>query len=641
MKRLLLIILSIIAAGCSSSTSRLMGSLSEPVDIEVAIPHIDTDAVPLLYGFVSDSYKNAIYPLNLSLRKFIESDVPYFPGMIPVGRYPTRISVDRSQKRLFVLNYLDKSISVVDTVNLVERGFGKVDYQTIKYINDNQPDRKNIGIYGADLRAVYNEILKKEFLIICGVDNDYVGRIKIIDINEKGNDGNVNKDYGAVLNDVVINFIPSNMAVSEDGDNIYIGSKDSNKFVGLILSSQGIVYVDTPMNTDKVRLNGSELFLIDSVRNMFSVYDIENKRFISVLPDSIFGVIKSQPFQIDHVRDIVFSPDTDIGGKINTVFNGKKCTGTVGYIINESGNIFALDISGCTYCEEADSSVAKVPCYVKGWFNLPVEDEIVNPTVSRPQLQIEDKILSYNDQGLAEYPYIERWDNSERNFGIGISRIFRSNMFNRNLQITYEGAIIQSTGIIKNGKFVPDITGFETLDISTADILDIRDINGEPLLNCNNGAVVETNEFRISSVSSDGISVKGNLPPDDCLEKYVFITRPLNGWSVTIDGYGFLGRAYENERFLLKDNNGYSHIDFTIKSGKNPSFRGMKFFSSILLYPYGFSPAEKMTGPASMKIVRDSVDIERFWGLVVFSGSRAIWQFSSKDLRSDLSILYK
>lgn len=639
--RALTVMSLVIMVACSSSTSRLVGSLSEPVDIVVAIPSIETDAVPLLYGFVSDSFKNAVYPINLSLRKFVESDVPYFPLMIPVGRYPTRMSVDRSQRRLFVLNYLDKDISVVDTLLLTERGFGRYLNAKIEYTDDGIFERKKIGLYATDLKAVYNQILKKEFLIVTGLDDNLSGRLKIIDIEEKTAEGLYNKDYGSVLYDIELGFLPGAVSVSSDGDIVYIGAKDSNRVAEMRLSYQGIVYIDTAITPDVVRLNGFNLFLVDTVKNMFSVYDTKNRKFISALPESIFGIMKNQPFQGEHIRDIAFSPETDLGGRINTVYEGKRCVGTVGYAISESGGIFPLDISGCTTCEEADKGVTKVPCFTKGWYNLPVEDELVNPTVSRPLLQIGEKILSYNEQGMAEYPYIDGWSNSERNFGIGVSRLFRSNMFNRNIQITYEGEIVQTTGVIRDGRLIPDIEGFEDLNISSADLAGLMDINGIPLKNCDDGSVVEKNEFRILSVSSEGISVEGTLPKDDCIKRYIFVTRPSGGWTVTVDGYGFLGRAYENQRFLLKDDKGYSHIDFTLRSGKSPSERKMKFYSTILLFSYGFSPAERLIGPSSIKVVRDSIDADRFWGLVVFTGSSAIWQFSSRDLSSAASLLYR
>lgn len=640
MKRLIIFFLVLSMAGCSSYSGRLLGSLSEPVDIEVAIPNLNTEAVPLLFGFISDSYKDSIYPINLSLRKFVESDVPYFPLQIPVGRYPTRLSVDRSQKRLFVLNYLDKNISLIDTVNLVEGGFPQIiNGKIVKRDEENKALRKNIDIYGSDLKVVYNKNLNKEFLLVVGTGNDSKGRLQIIDIDEQTLENRTNEDVGKTLFDLVLDILPSDIVSALDGDNVFIGSKDKGKFAMMNLSSQGLIYFDAPFVPDTIRLNGDNLYLVDTVLSRFAIFNIAKMGYLPVLPDSIFGKIYNQPFQTDRVRDIVFSKNTNIGVITNAPQN--MCTGTVAYLLNTSGNVFITDTDGCTLCEEADSQVNKVPCSQKGWYNLPVENELLNPTVSRPVLMVEDKILSYNEQGLAEYPYIDKWDNSDRNFGIGISRLFRANMFNRQIQITYEGAIVEGTGSIVNGRFLPDIIGFENLNITEGDVLQLLDVNGNPLANCDDGTLVESSEFDISSLSVEGISVIGNLPKDDCLSKYYFFTRPKGGWSITIDGYGFIGRAYENTPFVLKDSQGYSHIYLTLKSGQEPSKRGMKFVSTIFLNPYGFSPGEKLITPARMKIVDDSVDPNRDWGLVVYTGSQALWQFSARDLNSSSSILYK
>lgn len=626
---------------CTSSTSRLMGSLSEPRDIEVAVPFRDTDAVPLLYGFVSDSFENAIFPLNLSLRKFIESDVPYFPMRIPVGRYPTKISADRSQKRLFVLNYLDKTISVIDTVNLIERGFGEYRNNEIIYSNGDEPYRKYVGLFVSDMKVVYNQFLKKEFLIVVGSDMDFKGRVIIIDIDEKDIDGVINKDFGKVLFNIELDIFPASIAVSEDGDEVYIGSKSSKRFALLDIAGQGIYYISSDLVPDLLRLNQSKLYIIDTSGNRFAVFDINKREFEQVLPYSIFGNLKVQPLQTYNVRDMAFSPRSDLGGVINTLSKPSGCIGTVAFMINAQGNIFVIDVDGCSLCEEADSDKTRVPCRQKGWYNLPVEGEITQPTVSRPILQIESRVLNYNEQGLAEYPFIDRWDNSDRNFGIGISRLFRANMFGREIQISYEGVIIEGTGSIIEGKFVPDYKGFENFNITNLDIIDLRDINGNPLRHCEDKSLVEKNEFRIVSVSSDGIEVDGNLPKDDCLTKYLFFVRPFNGWTVHIDGYGFLGRAYENQTFELKDDQGISHLKFTLKSGKNTSIRGMKFISKIFIYPYGISPGEKMITPVSIKIAQDSIDKDRYFGFVVYTGSKSIWQFSSRDLDANSSIVYR
>ncbi|MCX7958762.1 MAG: hypothetical protein N3B13_06920, partial [Deltaproteobacteria bacterium] len=640
MKRFLILLVIFGAISCTSSTSRLSGSMSEPVEIEVAVPFIDTDSVPLLYGFVSDSSENAIFPLNLSLRKFVESEVPYFPMRIPVGRYPTKISVDRSQKRLFVLNYLDKTISVVDTVNLTESGFLMYNNGAVIYEKDGNVLRKDIGLFASDIKTVYDTVLKKEFLIVTGLDNDFRGRIKIIDIDEKGTDGTINRDGGRILFDIEIGFLPSSIAVSDNGDEVFIGSKNESKFAVLSLSAQGIIYISSPLVPDILRYSHSRVYLINSESSRMSVFDTDKKEFLSVLPESIFGKITVQPLQTDYVRDLAFSPESNLGGVIDSSSYSGGCKGTVAFIINTQGNVFAIDTDGCSLCDDAEQYNTKVPCNLKGWYNLPVENEITEPTVSRPLMQIGEKILSNNEQGLAEYPFIENWDNSERNFGIGISRLFRSNMYGREIQITYEGGIVEGTGSISNGKFFPDIQGFENFDIRDTDILDLRDINGNPVKNCDDGRYVENNEFRILSVSLDGISVDGKLPSDDCLGKYYFFTRPYKGWTVHINGYGFLGRAYENESFSLKDEKGVSHLKFTLKSGKNDSLRGMKFFSKIFINPYGFSPGEKLITPASMKVVQDCVDKKRYYGLIVYTGSKAIWQFSSKDLDPNSSIVY-
>lgn len=629
----------ILVSGCSSSSSRLLGSMSEPEDIEAVIPNIDTDAVPLLYGFVSDSFEDAIFPINLSLRKFVESDVPYFPLRIPVGRYPTRISVDSSQKRLFVLNYLDRNISLVDTVNMIEKGFAEFKAGKVVYSLGNKPNRKDISLYASDMRVVYNKVLNKEFLVVVGVDDSFSGHILIIDIDEKNNNGTVNTDLGKVIYDLPLSITPSIIAVSNDGDSIFVGSKDMNRFAYLVVSAPGLFYVDTYLTPDIIRVNDNQLFLVDTNINMFSVYDIENGKFISVLPEEIFGRITNQPFQTERVRDIMLSPDASIGSITGQTSN--TCRGTIGYIINTQGNLFALDVSGCAYCEEADSNIPIELCHKKGWFNMPVENELTSPTVSRPLLKVGDKVLSYNEQGLQEYPYIDKWDNSERNFGIGISKLFRANMFNREIQITYEGAIVEGTGSILGGLFIPDKAGFENLNIIAGDILDLRDINGNPVRNCDDGRLVEKSEFIIKSITKDGIGVEGNFIPDDCLKYYYFITRPDKSWSVNITDYGFLGRAYENQRFVLKDKDSHSHLSFTIVSGKEPSKRDMKFYSTIFLNPYGFSPQEKLFTPSSMKVVQDSVDKNRFWGLIVYTGSQSVWQFSSKDLDPTSSVIYK
>ncbi len=641
MKRILVLFVVCLVFSCTSSTSRLMGSMSEPQDIEVAVPFIDTDSVPLLYGFVTDSFENAVFPINLSLRKFVESEVPYFPLRIPVGRYPTKLSADRSQKRLFVLNYLDKTVSVIDTVSLTERGFCEYKDGAVRYSDESGPVRKDLGLYVSDMKVVYNRVLKKEFLIVTGTDDSLEGRIKIFDVDEKTESGAVNTDAGKLLYDISLDIVPSVIAVAGDGDEIYAGSKNESRFVILNISAQGISYVSAPLVPDLIRLNNSRLYLVDTVNNRFSVFDISSRNILSVLPESIFGKTGIQPFQTSYVRDMAFSPDTDLGGVINSLPDERGCRGSVAFVVNTQGNVFALDADGCSLCEEADSDKPKVPCYLKGWYNLPVENEITQPTVSRPLLQIGEKILSYNEQGLAEYPYIDKWDNSERNFGIGISRLFRSNMYGRKIQITYEGAVVEGTGKITGGRFVPDLSGFENFNITDSDILDLRDINGNPLKNCDDGSLVERNEFRILSVSPEGIGIDGSLPKEDCLLSYYFIIRPENGWTVYIDGYGFLGRAYENQTFNLTDEKGFSHLRFTLKSGKNTSVRGMKFFSDIFINPYGFAPEEKMITPVSLKVVRDIVDINRYYGLIVYTGSRAIWQFSSRDLDPNSSTVYK
>ncbi|MGC9044561.1 MAG: YncE family protein [Myxococcota bacterium] len=627
--------------GCSSSSSRLLGSMSEPQEIEAVVPFIDTDSVPLLYGFVSDSFENAVFPINLSLRRFVESDVPYFPLRIPVGRYPTRLAVDNSQKRLFVLNFLDKNISVVDTVNLVEKGFSEFKSGKIIYNTGGKPNRKEISLFASDMKVVHNSVLDKELLLVVGVDNEFIGHIQIIDIDEKNSDGTINVELGKTIFDVSLDIFPTVMAISEDGDTIFIGSKNKNKFAYLVISAQGISYIDTNLRPDLIRLNGKDLFLIDTDVNMFSVYNSEEHRFVSMLPDDIFGKITNRPFQTERVRDLVFSKDTDIEGIVTPSGNTNSCKGTVGYIINAQGNLFVIDVSGCSRCEEADINLRWDLCYKRGWFNMPVENELISPTVSRPLLSVDGRVLSYNEQGLQEYPYIDRWDNSERNFGIAISKLFRANMFNREIQITYEGAVIEGTGRILGGFFIPDITGFENLNIIEGDILDLRDINGNQVKNCDDGRTVDSNEFFVKSLSSDGIAVNGNFIPDDCLRYYYFIIRPHSAWAVHITDYGFLGRAFENQPFVIKDRDGNLHLQFTIVSGKEPSKREMRFYSKIFLTPYGFSPGERLFTPASMKVVQDPVDKNRYWGLIVYTGSQAIWQFSAKDLDSTSSVIYK
>jgi len=633
-----LVIIAIV--GCTSYSGRLSGSLSEPVDIEVAVPNINTEAVPLLFGFISDAYKDSIYPVNLSLRKFVESEVPYFPLQIPVGRYPTRLSIDRSQKRLFVLNYLDRSISVVDTVNLVEVGFPQIlDGKVVRRDQENKALRKYIDIYGSDLKTVYDRELQKEFLLVSGIDNNFNGRFLIIDIDEENASGGVNEDLGKTLFDLSLDILPSDIVYTSYGDTVFVGSRDKSKFAMINLSSRGLIYIDAPLIPDTIRINGENLYLIDTVLSRFAVFDLSKMSFISMLPESILGSVYNRYFQTERVRDMVFVKDASLGTIKNAPQN--MCTGTVAYVTNTSGNIFLIDVNGCTLCEEADSRVTKSPCSQKGWYNLPVENELLYPTVSRPVLIIDDRTLSYNEQGMAEYPYIERWDNSDANFGIGVSRLFRANMFDRQMEIAYEGVIIEGMGSIVNGKFVPDIIGFENLNIIKGDILKLMDVNGNPVENCNDGSIVEENEFDIISVSYDGISVSGALPNDDCLEKYYFYTMPRGGWTVKIDGYGFMGRAYENTPFVLRDSEGYTHISFTIKSGKEPSKRGMKFVSKMLLNAFGFSAGEKMVTPSRMKIVNDPIDHSRDWGLVVYTGSKALWQFSARDLSPSMSTLYR
>ncbi|MCX7944089.1 MAG: hypothetical protein N2746_06235 [Deltaproteobacteria bacterium] len=642
MNRLVIIFAgSILLFSCTTSTGRLLGSMSEPQEIEVGAPFIDVDSVPLLYGFVSDSFEDAIFPLNLSLRKFVESEVPYFPLRIPVGRYPTKVSIDNSQKRLFVLNYLDKNISVIDTTALIEKGFGMFKDGKIVYTIDNKPIRKDIGLFVSDMKVVYNLILNKEYLIVVGVDDLLKGRIKVIDVDEKSNDNSVNKNIGDVYIDVEVDIVPSVLATSPNGDDIFIGSKSGNRFAILNISARGIFYVAASISPNVVRYNDSKLYLIDTVESKFSVFDIDRKVFHPVLPTSIFGDITVQPFQTKRVRDIAFSPNTDLGGVIESLSVNHGCKKTVAFLINTEGSIFAIDVDGCLLCEEADSNLARVPCYLKGWFNQPVEDEITRPTVSKPILQVEGRVLSASEQGLAEYPYIDKWNDSERNFGIGISKLFRSNMYDREIQVTYEGSIVEGIGSIMDGKFVPDVKGFENFNITNLDLIDIRDLSGNPLRNCDDGSLIDNNEFKILSVSREGIIVEGDLPKDDCLEKYYFIIRPINGWTVHVAGYGFLGRAYENQVFELRDDKGFSHLRFLIKSGKNTSRRGMKFRSTVFIYPYGFSPGEKLFTPASIKVVQDVVDRERFYGLVVYTGSKAVWQFSSRDLDPNSSVVYK
>jgi len=498
MRRCLLIISLIFVVSCSSSSSRLYGSMSEPVEIEIATPFEGTDTVPLLYGFVSDSFENSIFPINLSLRKFVESDIPYFPLRIPVGRYPTRMAVDKSQKRLFVLNYLDRDISVVDTQNLIEQGFCEYQDGKIIYSIDGKPLRKKIDLFVSDIKIVYDTLMNKEYLIVAGLDNDSHGRLKIIEIGETDTIEGINTNCGKILFDIELDMLPSQMAVSSDGDELYLGSKDKNRFAIISISAQGITYLSTDIKTDLVRYYNSYLYLVDTSSDRFSIFDTVKREMVNVLPSSLFGNIYNQPFQTGRVRDMAFSPQSDLGGIINSSSYSGGCVGSVAFVLNTQGSISVLDVDGCTLCEEADRDVAIVPCHLKGWNNLPVENEITQPTLSRPVLQIQDRILNYNDQGLAEYPHIDGWENSEKNFGIGISRLFRANMFNREIQITYEGAIIEGTGKIINGRFIPDQSGFEYFNITNEDILDIRDINGNPLKNCDDGSLVEKNEFNIN-----------------------------------------------------------------------------------------------------------------------------------------------
>ncbi|MBI5528235.1 MAG: hypothetical protein HY897_18030 [Deltaproteobacteria bacterium] len=641
-----------LATGCSSPSAFTAGNLVEPHSVAAAAPSAGTDPLAHTFVYVSDTAKDNVKVVDVSLRVFQEAPIPYFPLVIPVGSRPTRMAVSGDQQRVYVINSASRDLSVIDTALNAEAGaevwngtgFANLDPQT------GLPRRIYTGLVMTDLAAAFSRSAGATRLHVAADTGDNRGRLVVVDTARYLPGGVANPALHSVIWEADLPGVPGRIDVSGDGDTVFLSNRSGKAVAVVDTASKSVTEIDLGYPTELVKAvpesAGAGRILLASSKSASGVWVVD----LDTLTPRKFGLSAARPLGemlpvvsgVPHA--MALSPATSLGGTL-AADPAAGCPGTVALVSMVNGGVSALDVSGCA--RHTYASGVQFLGRDAGLEGLFVEAETTAPTISVPELSVGGRTLTQSEQFFATYPRIEGWDRSDRNYGVAISRLLRQ-FVNRSAGfVTFEGVVVSgaSGAAADPSTFSEAGRDFVAAGVEAgSDWLVILGPDGAPRTACDDGSAILASEFQVTAVEKTLLTVAGPMPPATCVSGAVpWQVRPKGLWTVFIEGLGILGRAAPGTQFVFPPafETDKPHLALTVQDGTQPSVRDMTFAFGITFNAFSLFPPEASFMPTDIGVAEDSINPGREWAFIVYSGASALFQFSPQTLDTTTEVIYR